>query len=488
MPVSLPPPPLPTEPARPTRTDPWRAPLTLASLGALLALTITGLVVWFGSFGTFVQVTLLLHTLGGLAVLMPAAWYCWRHWRHYRHHQLTQQKLVGYVTLAVLVACALSGLVLTWQATAQIRIGYLWRDVHRWTTVALVVLAGWHVLTLLWRDHRVAVARSPRGLGHVVLVGVAAAVLPVGLAGVVALAAAWRQEPAQFAADYELWQPTNPLYEANRPFAPSLARTPGNAPIAAPMLAGSRGCGTAGCHDQITREWLPSAHRYAAMDKAFQAIQLTMARQNGPTSTRYCAGCHDPISLFSGTKNIATDEKALTGLHGYQEGISCLSCHSIKQTDVRGNAQYVVAAPPRYIGEIEYDATGKTGWRLVRDFLIRAYPGEHTASLSKVMFKQPEYCAACHKQFVDEEVNKVGWVQLQNQFDNWKSSKWARTRKDPARTVECRECHMPLHRLARPGRGRSAGLQPVGRGRQAPVAPLPRGQPADAPAARPRRR
>jgi hypothetical protein len=446
---------MPTEPARPTRTDPWRAPLTLAVLGALLALTITGLVVWFGPFGTFVQVTLLLHTLGGLAALAPVGWYGWRHWRHYRRHQLTQQKLVGYVTLAVLVPCMLTGLVLTWQATAQIRIGYLWRDIHRWTTVALVVLAGWHVLVLLWRDHGVAVTRSPHGLRHVALVAVACAVVPVGVAGMVALADAWRHEPARFAADYELWQPTNPMYEANRPFAPSLARTPGNAPIAAPVLAGSRGCGTAGCHDQITREWLPSAHRYAAMDKAFQAIQLTMARQNGPTSTRYCAGCHDPISLFSGTKNIATDEKALTGLHGYQEGISCLSCHSIRQTDVRGNAQYVVAPPPRYIGEIEYDTTGHTGWRLVRDFLIRAYPGEHTTALSKVMFKQPEYCAACHKQFVDEEVNKVGWVQLQNQFDNWKSSKWARTRKDPARTVECRECHMPLVESRDPAAGDS---------------------------------
>jgi hypothetical protein len=60
------------------------------------------------------------------------------------------------------------------------------------------------------------------------------------------------------------------------------------------------------------------------------------------------------------------------------------------------------------------------------------------------MFKKPEYCAACHKQFVDEEVNKVGWVQLQNQYDNWRMSKWARHRKDPRRTIECRECHMPL--------------------------------------------
>jgi len=60
-------------------------------------------------------------------------------------------------------------------------------------------------------------------------------------------------------------------------------------------------CGTVGCHAQIVEEWKPSAHRYAAMDPIFQGIQSVMAKQNGAESTRYCGGCHDPISLFSGT-------------------------------------------------------------------------------------------------------------------------------------------------------------------------------------------
>ena len=52
-------------------------------------------------------------------------------------------------------------------------------------------------------------------------------------------------------------------------------------------------------------------------------------------------------------------------------------------------------------------------------------------------------CAACHKQFIDQEVNRVGWVQLQNQYDNWAASHWNH-KGDPLKTVECRECHMPL--------------------------------------------
>ena len=191
-----------------------------------------------------------------------------------------------------------------------------------------------------------------------------------------------------------------------------------------------------------------SAHRWSAMDPAFQRIQTEMAKQNGPESTRYCGGCHDPISLFSGTKNIFNED--LTNLAGYQEGVSCLSCHSIRQTDLKGNANYVIAQPSRYLFEREEGE----GALAVRDFLIRAYPWQHSAELSKRLFKTPEYCAACHKQFIDQEVNNVGWVQLQNQYDNWRKSRWNHP-GDASRTIECRECHMPLVESNDPASGDS---------------------------------
>ena len=71
------------------------------------------------------------------------------------------------------------------------------------------------------------------------------------------------------------------------------------------------------------------------------------------------------------------------------------------------------------------------------------------------MYKAPEYCAACHKQFIDQEVNNVGWVQLQNQYDNWKASRWYH-QGDAAKTIECRECHMPLVDSSDPARGDAA--------------------------------
>jgi len=173
------------------------------------------------------------------------------------------------------------------------------------------------------------------------------------------------------------------------------------------------------------------------MDPIFQGIQSVMAKQNGPESTRYCGGCHDPISLFSGSKNIFAEK--LTGSLGYDEGISCLACHSIQKTDIQGNANYTMSQPQEYLWQWSPDHSLGA---VARNFLIRAWPAQHNR-LSKRMYKKPEYCAACHKQFIDQEVNRVGWVQLQNQYDNWAASHWNH-KGDARTTVECRECHMPL--------------------------------------------
>jgi hypothetical protein len=43
-------------------------------------------------------------------------------------------------------------------------------------------------------------------------------------------------------------------------------------------------------------------------------------------------------------------------------------------------------------------------------------------------------------------------VQLQNQYDNWKNSRWNEP-GDPTTTIECRECHMPLTESRDPARG-----------------------------------
>ncbi|HKY32112.1 MAG TPA: multiheme c-type cytochrome [Candidatus Polarisedimenticolia bacterium] len=434
---------------RTDRAAEWRRRLTGFTLAWLLFETATGLSIYLLPFSVLNQWMVILHTGAGLAALLPALWYQIRHIMVHWERPLSAIKLMGWLASAATLVAVVSGLVLTWQALAATRISHAWDLAHVVSTFALVAFAAPHVILLLIRD-RAAARAAPAPTLETARLKAAQSRALLHTAGWTAamgtaVALAWVWYPGddlrhQFPEDYSF------KYGQDRPFAPSLARTATGGAYDPRSLAGSETCGTSGCHEEIAAEWSVSAHRWAAMDVGFQRIQEEMARQNGAESTRYCGGCHDPISLFSGTKNIFTED--LTGLAGYNEGVSCLSCHSVRKTDVEGNANYEVAQPARYLFELQ---EGRAT-RLARDFLIRAYPRQHANDLSKRLFKTPEYCAACHKQFIDQEVNNVGWVQLQNQYDNWRKSRWNHP-GDPTKTIECRECHMPLVASSDPAAG-----------------------------------
>ncbi|MHC4348588.1 MAG: multiheme c-type cytochrome [Planctomycetota bacterium] len=419
----------------------WSSLLAKWCMAVLLILTVTGLSVTFGPFHATVEWGLLVHTVVGVAALLPLLWYSWVHWLDYKRYALSHVVLLGYVGLAGLLVCLVSGIVVTWQGLFDVRMSPVWRNVHLISTFVALIGILPHLVFAVVRV--LAAEAAPHARRYLwTTLGITA----VGLLVTVVLAQVYAgaRYVNEFPEDYSF------LYGEDRPFAPSLARTSTGGAFDERSFAGSETCGTSGCHTQILQEWKPSAHRYSAMDTIFQAIQGVMAKQNGPESTRYCGGCHDPISLFSGTKNIFVEADKLTSLAGYNEGVSCLACHAIRETDLAGNANYVIDQPAEYLWQ--WSDEGVT--RVVRDFLIRTYPDEHN-KLSKRMFKAPEYCAACHKQFIDEEVNQVGWVQLQNQYDNWKASHWFHE-GDPTKTIECRECHMPLVDSTDPSAGDAA--------------------------------
>ena len=417
----------------------WASVLSRAAAAILLFELISGLAITFGPFHPAIGWGLLLHTIFGVLTIAPLVWYFVRHWKNYSSQAMSDVLLLGYVGACTLSICLLSGLALTCQALLAVKTSPVLRYIHLVST--LLAFAGTvpHILIAWWRRRKTETAQSPVRWA---LSAVTAAGAGVAIVAACTFAYSGSRYQNRFPADYSY------AYGANRPFAPSLAHTSTNGAFDPRSLSGSESCGQSGCHTEIYNEWKTSAHRYAAMDPIFQGIQNVMAKQNGPESTRYCGGCHDPISLFSGTKNIFAAN--LTGQLGYNEGISCLACHSIQKTDIRGNANYTVVQPKEYLWQWSAD---RTVGAAARNFLIRAWPAQHNR-LNKRMYKTPEYCAACHKQFIDQEVNRVGWVQLQNQYDNWAASHW-NNKGDARATVECRECHMPLAQSNDPASGDS---------------------------------
>lgn len=424
--------------ARRVRTG-WPSGLTRLAVGVLVFEAIGGLAITFGPFHQAVEWNVLIHTVLGVATLLPVGWYLAHHWLDYRDYALSHIVVFGYVAGVAFLVCLLSGVIVTWQGLLGTRTSFWWRQIHLISTLVTLAAALPHVGFVVARAWRGPVLRPA---GRCLVETAAVTICGTILIGALTVLYSGSRYVNEFPEDYQF------LYGKDRPFAPSLAHTATGGAYDARSLSGSMTCGTARCHTQILDEWKPAAHRYAAMDPLFQGIQSVMAEQNGAESTRYCGGCHDPISLFSGTKNIAV--KNLTGLHGYNEGVSCLVCHSIQKTDVQGNADYTIVQPKEYLWQWSERGAGK----IASDFLIRTYPAQH-ATLSKRMFKAPEYCAACHKQFIDQEVNRVGWVQLQNQYDNWANSHWNQ-KGNPRKTIECRECHMPLVDSTDPAAGDDA--------------------------------
>lgn len=421
----------------------WRHPLTGLTLGLLLFETITGLAIYFLPFSVFNQFGVLWHTLIGLAMTVPVGWYLGRHWWLRFHGKFNHYQFLGYLSAIALAALFVSGFVLTWQSAFGTRISYGWDLIHVITTFVLVFALLAHCLILWFRKTNAPEALAALRKGKRSFLRQS-----LGIAGVllgIHVGSAVMYSPApinnEFPADYS-WK-----YGKDRPFAPSLVRTESNWAYDPTTLSGSSGCGTSGCHSEILAEWEPSAHRYASSDVIFQAVQRIMLDDVGPEATRYCAGCHDPIALLSGNKNVNVE--GLTSV-GADEGVSCIGCHGIVQADIRGNADYTMAQPVRYIGELQEGSVNK--W--MSDFLIRAYPDQHKKAFARPLYKTAEFCGACHKQFINEEVNQIGWVQLQNQYDNWRKSRWYHE-GDATKTVTCRECHMPLQDSLDPAAGDS---------------------------------
>ncbi len=394
--------------------------------GALAFVALTGLIVWTWPFGAFAQCALLLHATVGTLLIVPLAPWLLGHWLATRNAPRTRGKLCAYAGLWVLASTTVAGVALTWQGMFSLRIGRVWDQVHLWTGLMVLPLVAYHVWSGATRS-AVPVAEYSPLQRRMRRTAAGTALVLFALLGAMTFGYRSRNERSyQLASGYE-WS-----YGKN-PFAPSLATTADGKPVSPRVLASSQSCGASGCHTAIYREWRASAHRWAAEDKFFQAVQTSMIKEEGAPATRYCGGCHDPVSLLAGYKDASSGISA----PGFKEGDSCVICHAMRRVDVQGNGNYVFGAPSAYL--FEYD-NGRYRTAVTR-FLIRAYPWQHDRDFDLTLARRPESCASCHKQFIDREINHVGWVQLQNQYDDWSHGKW-NADADPARRLRCQQCHM----------------------------------------------
>ena len=189
------------------------------------------------------------------------------------------------------------------------------------------------------------------------------------------------------------------------------------------------------------RSGSPSAHHFSGADPFYAVIKANYVKAQGVGAGKYCAGCHEPISLMSG-ENIPAHTSPTS-----QAGSSCVFCHALRNPDVKGNANYVATAPNPYL----FEFSSSPALRKVSQALIRLHPEQHKLDYDAQHSQSIEFCGTCHKQYLDKRVNGWGFVQLQNQYDDLKNGPWY---TDESRRLRCQSCHM--HEVAAEDPARNA--------------------------------
>ncbi len=392
-----------------------------------------------GAPSAWAQWSLLLHVAAGFALAWPIVAYSVRHWSYGRHSERRWPVWDGYILAAAFALSVLSGFWAAGAAAFGQRVPDAVRTVHAWSSYAAAALVVLHLVPALQR-----LAQAAREAGREedwraawrrlsVWSSAGAGALAAGLIVLSALTRAPQYvdvAPAGYSFKY-----------GPNPFAPSNAATTTGGIIDARRLTGSKKCGD--CHAEILKEWQSSAHHWSATDPGYAFVQSVMIKNAGREATRYCAACHEPVTLLSGRNTpgapLDTPER--------EEGSSCVVCHSISDLHAaapvggatQGNGNYLLAPPADYLFAGYENAAAKQ----LQYFVIRSLPGRHRKDFAGGLMSKPELCSTCHKQFIDKEINNFGWVQLQNQYDDWRKGHY-NVVNDPGQTLACKDCHMPL--------------------------------------------
>src|SRR5437588_3669223 len=223
----------------------------------------------------------------------------------------------------------------------------------------------------------------------------------------------------------------------NNPYAPSRAQAAFDGFLKPSDFAPAAYCGK--CHHDAHRQWLQSAHANSFRPPFYKDNVQMLIDERGIESTRHCESCHNPIALFAG----ALTQGSKIDRSFDEDGITCSVCHSIaKLQEPTGIGSYVMGKPA-----VMLNADGGPRAGLPTEDEILSNIDLHKQAVMRDFYRTPEFCGACHKAAVPQELNGYKWLRAFSVYDEWQQSSWSRQtplpfyKKDAVST--CQSCHMP---------------------------------------------
>ena len=394
----------------------------------------------------FYQFMFLGHLVLGLLIVLPVIFFGIFHIKNAWNRPNKRAASVGYALFSISLILLFSGLALMRVEGFEIKNPDM-RNIMYWAHVISPLLAVW-----LYILHRLAGPKIKwkTGVSWAASVGVA----------VIVLVALHTQDPRN-------WNVVGPK-EGAKYFEPSLARTASGNFIPADTLMMDKYCQE--CHPDVYEGWFHSVHHFSSFNNepyhfsVSKTREKLLERDGNVKSSRWCAGCHDPVPFFSGAFD---DPKFDTRNHPTAHaGITCTVCHAITHVNsTKGNADYTIEEPVHY----PFAKSKNSILKFINRQMVKAKPEFHKKTFLKNLHKTPEFCSTCHKVSLPFELNHYKeWLRGQNHYDNYHlsgvSGHGVRSFYYPPKAVDnCNQCHMPLKSSDDFGAdffsGKSKGLQ-----------------------------
>jgi cytochrome c554/c'-like protein len=188
------------------------------------------------------------------------------------------------------------------------------------------------------------------------------------------------------------------------------------------------------CHKQIYDEWSSSQHAYASISPMFHKFEQKFQELTQGTVGTFCVRCHQQVGTQLGE---ARETPLWARSQISREGVSCITCHRVKESYGKVNGERRVE--PGRIYEPVYGSGEKS---VIKDVLadketysVKTSPDGrgndiHKGMITNDQITKSEFCVSCHQVAVN-----LG-IKLEIVWDQYRDS--------PARKagVTCQDCHM----------------------------------------------